>query len=171
MPGVIDYANSKAKSDWMDVFLCANCKFFLGNSSGLCFLAAIFGVHSALANMIPVSGALPVGRGDVGIPKLLRSRKSGQLLSYRDVLASPVSNFRYASQYEEADITVEENAPEDIRDLTLEILARVSGTGIDDAADDRLQEKFQQMMRPGHYSFGADSRIGRDFLRKYARLL
>ena len=171
MPGVVDYANSTAKSDWMDVFLCAHCRFFLGNSSGLSLLATVFGVPSALANLVPVSGALPIGRGDLGIPKTLRSRKTGHLLSYREVLESPVANFRYGSQYVEADIEVEENSPEDIRDLSNEMLAKLSGTASSDSSDERLQERFQRMMRPGHYSFGADSRIGRDFLRKYAELL
>jgi len=34
IPGVVDYARSSSKSDWMDLFLCARCRFFLGNTSG-----------------------------------------------------------------------------------------------------------------------------------------
>lgn len=174
MRGVIDYANSSAKSDWMDVFLCANCRFFLGNSSGLYLLATVFGVHAVLANLIPVSSALPVGSGDLGIPKILRSRKSGQLLTYREILGTPIGNFRYASQYEAECITVEENSPEDIRDLTIEMLDEITTAESRDAKDGRdeqLQQQFKGMIVPGHYSFGANSRIGREFLRKYARLL
>jgi hypothetical protein len=70
MKGLIDYAHSPLKSEWLDVFLCGNCLFFLGNSSGLFLLSGVFGVPSALANLIPVSSCLSVGPRDIGIPKI-----------------------------------------------------------------------------------------------------
>ena len=169
--GVIDYANSPFKSDSMDVFLCANCRFFLGNSSGLYLLASIFGVHTALANLIPVSASLPVSRGDLGIHKILRSRKTGQLLNYREILGSPVGNFRFTSQYEGHGILLEDNSAEDIRDLAVEMLTRINSTVEYSEYDEELQNKVQRLMKPGHYSYGADSRIGRDFLRKYSEII
>ena len=170
-PGVIDYANSDKKSSQMDIFLCANCRFFLGNSSGLYLASTIFGVQSALANLIPISGALPVGPDDLGIPKMLRSRKSGELLLYREAMQIAVANFRFGWQYESEGIEVEENSPEDIRDMAIEMMDRLSGKMVYDATDEQLQQKFRELMKPGHYSFGARSRIGRDFLRKNAQLI
>ena len=167
----IDYANSPQKSEWMDIFLAANCHFFLGNSSGLFFLSMVFGRRSALANMVPMSCSLPVGPGDLGIPKLLRSRESGELIMFRSILQSPVSNFRFSWQYEQAGIDVEENSPEDIRDLAVEMLDSLAGEPEREAADEQLQEQFHGLFRPGHYSYGAGSRIGRDFLREHGRLL
>jgi len=171
MRGVIDYANSDQKSSFMDVFLCANCRFFLGNSSGLYLVSMIFGVPCALVNLIPISGALPVGRHDLGIPKILRSEENGELLPYRDILRTPVANFRFSWQYEGQGILVEENSEEDIRDLVLEALERLAGKCIYDCKDEELQGKFVGLMRPGHYSFGADSRLGQVFLRKYSHLI
>ncbi len=171
MKGVIDYANSGNKSGSMDIFLCANCRFFLGNSSGLYLASTIFGVPSALANLIPISAALPVGHNDLGIPKMLRSKETGELLHYGEILQTAVANFRFAWQYEKAGISVEENSPEDIRNLSLEMLDRLLGQDISDREEEKLQDKFHQLMRPGHYSFGAHSRLGREFLRKYSRLI
>lgn len=168
---VIDYAHSPFKSDWMDVFLCANCHFFLGNSSGLYLLSSVFGKRSALANLMPMSGAMPVGFNDIGIPKLLRNRKTGQLLGYDELLKSEIANFRFTSQYEAHDVLVEDNSPEDIRELAVEMLQSVDGTIAYEKDDELNQGRFQALMRPGHYSYGAASRIGRDFLKKYSHLL
>jgi putative glycosyltransferase (TIGR04372 family) len=170
MTRVVDYAHSEEKSDWMDVFLCASCYFFLGNSSGLYLVATIFGRPSALANLIPVSSALPFGFGDIGIPKLIR-RSDGSLISFSEILSSGMGNFRFPSDYNSAGLTVESNSAEDIRGLAGEMLDRLSGTLRYTPADEMQQAQFRSMLAPGHYSYGAASRIGRDFLRANAALL
>lgn len=171
MKGVIDYAHSPLKSDWMDVFLCANCLFFLGNSSGLQLLSSVFGVPSALANVIPISCSLPIMPDDIGIPKILKRRASGKTLKYSDIMASPLGNCRFAERYAEEGILVEDNTLEDIQDLALEMLERCRGKVAYTLEDEVLQKHFQSLFRKGHYSFGADSRIGRGFLRRNADLI
>ena len=81
MPGVIDYAHSPLRCDWMDVFLCARVRFMLGSASGMCVLASTFGVPCAVANQSLPTVALPYGTADLFIPKLLRSVPSGSLNS------------------------------------------------------------------------------------------
>jgi len=171
MKGVIDYAHSPVRSESMDVFLCASCKFFLGNSSGLHLLSSVFGVSSALANLVPISTSLPFFPGDIGIPKLLRRVDTGEALKFSEILGSPVGNYRFSEQYVKDGIAVEENSPEDIRELALEMLERRIGTPTYTPEDEFLQQRFRSLFREGHYSFGADSRIGRDFLRKYANII
>jgi putative glycosyltransferase (TIGR04372 family) len=170
MDGVIDYAHSEHRSDWMDVFLCASCVFFLGNSSGPYLISSIFGVPVALANLAPLGVVLPFGKRDIGIPKLLRA-VGGGLLSFREALESPVSNARFAAQYRELGIEVVDNTPEDIASLALEQLGRVFGSIEYTAKDEELQNCFKSLMKESHYTFGSTSRIGRDFLRSYAHLL
>ena len=64
-----------------------------------------------------------------------------------------------------------ESAPEDIRDLALEMVERLEpGAGKRSNLEDRLQERFAALMRPGHFSYGGVSRVGRDFLTKYESL-
>ena len=171
MEHVIDYAHLDIKSDWMDIFLCASCTFFLGSNSGLYGVASVFGVPAAVANQAPMSVVLPYGPRDVGIPKLVWSCKEDRYLSFKEVLDSPIGNFRFMHLYTEAGIRVVENSPEDIRDLALEMLEITEGTVTYTAEDERLQERFKLLLRPGHYSYGAISRVGRDFLRKYMWLL
>ncbi len=171
LPGVVDYAHSPLKSDWLDVFLCASARFFIGSTSGLHFVSGAFGVPAAEANLTPISAALPLLPGSIGIPKLVRSLREGRLLAFREVLDSPAAAFRRTEEYARAGLILEENSPEDIRDLALELLDRIEGRAQYDSEDERRQALFQGILRPGHYSYGAASRVGRDFLRKHAPLL
>ena len=171
MQNAVDYAHSPLRADWMDLFLFARCRFFLGNSSGPFLAASAFGVPVALANQAPVSVVLPCGKKDIGIPKLIWSLKEQRLLTFPEILGTPIGDMRFSPDYERAGIKVIDNTPEDIRDLALEQLDRVEGRLTYDPVDEALQAKFKALMKPGHYSYGSDSRVGRAFLKKHAALL
>ena len=168
---IIDYAHRSAKSDWMDIFLCASCRFLLGSASGLGNLATVFGVPVAIANQSPLSVIFPFGPRDIGISKMVWSRDEKRLLTFQEILDSPIANFRYASLYEKEGVSLIDNSPDEIRDLALEMLNRVEGKAVCTAEDEVLQQRFKSMFKPGHYSHGAISQAGRDFLRKYSYLL
>jgi putative glycosyltransferase (TIGR04372 family) len=171
MKNVIDYALHPLRSDWMDVFLCATCKFVLASSSGLCNVANVFGVPSAVANHAPLSVVYGLGAFDLGIPKFFWSNPEDRCLTFPELLNSPAGNFRYQYLYDEADIRVEENNPDDIRALALEMNDIVEGKAVYTEEDERLQSQFRSLFRDGHYTYGAGGRIGRDFLRKYQAML
>jgi len=166
--GVIDYAHSPLRADWMDIFLCARCEFFLGNSSGIAFVATTFGRPTAAANLIPFSGAYPYAPADLGIPKLLR--KDGRLLTFAEILGSDIADFRYAGLYAQRGIEPVENSADEVRDLALEMLERRRGRWRDSAEDERRQARFRALFRPGHFSYGSAGRVGAEFLRKYEHL-
>jgi len=168
---VIDYAHLNDKSDWMDVFLCGACKFFLGSASGLAAVSGVFGVPSAIANQAPVSVVLPFLPFDIGIPKLLYSKRERRYLKFSEILNSPIGNFRYDSLYKDCDVCVVNNTPEVIEALAVEMLDMINGVIVYTAEDNELQERFKSLMNENHYSYGSLARVGRNFLRKYSFLL
>lgn len=171
MEKVVDYAHCDVRSDWMDVFLCAGCRFFLGSPSGLSEVASVFGRSCGMANQAPLSTLLKFGPNDVAIPKLLWSEESNRYLSFREIFDSEIANFRFTSLYQLHGIRLVENSPEEVRDLALEMHQASVGRAVYTAADEDLQRRFKALMRPGHYSYGGVTRVGRDFLRKYEYLL
>jgi putative glycosyltransferase (TIGR04372 family) len=171
MEGVIDYAHSAVRSDWLDVFLCAECKFFLAGSSGLLFVANLFGKPCAPANQAPLSSVLAFSAQDVAIPKLLWSEREERYLTFAEAFRSEVSSFRYSHLYQQQSIRTVENTAEDVRDLALEMLERAEGRAVYTTKDEEAQQRFKALMRPGHYGYGGVNRVGRDFLRKYEHLM
>jgi putative glycosyltransferase (TIGR04372 family) len=170
-PNVVDYAHHAERAPWLDVFLVARARFFLGTSSGLLGVAAAFGVPAGLTNQAPMSVVLPIGDADVGIPKLTWDDEHGRILTFPEILGSPAGNFRFQELYTQAGLRPLENAPEDIADLTREMLQRTAGDFEVKPEDEVLQQAFKDLLAPGHYSHGAMSRVGRDFLRRYRHLL
>ncbi len=170
MKGVIDYAHHPLRSARMDILLCARARFFLGNTSGLTLVSSVFGVPSALANLVPLS-VLAFLPSDIGIPKLVRSTKDNRILSFSEILGTAIGDYRYTRLYVEAGLEVIENTPEDIRELAVEMIERINGQYIPDAGEEVRQARFMALLRPGHYAFGSAARVGSDFLRRYANLL
>jgi len=171
MPRVIDYACSPAKSEQMDVFLCARSRFLLGTSSGLSMLASVFGVPCAITNNAPMGVTLLYAPRDIGIPKLVRSRREDRIWTFAEALSSPSSNYRFADQFEIDGLELVENSPEEILELSREMLERVEGRWAATPDDEELQKSFHSLFRPGHYTYGSLARCGRDFLRRHQNLL
>ena len=171
MEHVIDYVHLPIRSDWMDIFLAASCRFFFGCASGLCCVPHVFGKPSVTVNNAPLSCVLPFGPNDIGIPKLVWSTREARYLSFREMFSTPVGNYRYGEAFHRAGLRVVDNMPEDIKEAVTEMLDRVEGKAVYTEYDEELQKRFKSLMNSTHTSYGASSRIGRDFIRKYSSFL
>ena len=171
MNRVIDYVHSNERSERMDIFLCASCKFFIGCSSGLSAVAHIFGVPVISTNCAPMSVVIGYRSDDLSIPKLIWSQKEQRLLRFKEVFDSNISNFRFDNLYSEANVKVVDSTPEDIRAITVEMMDYLAGKITYTSEDEQLQERYKSLMNPSHFSYGTVSRLGRDFLRKYQHFL
>jgi putative glycosyltransferase (TIGR04372 family) len=168
--GLVNYPDTPFKSDWMDLFLCNQARFFLGNTSGLKLVATISGVPCAAANIAPyeaIYGFLP---SDISIPKLLRF-KDGTTPRFEEIFDSDLSKCHWAWRFEEAGITFIENTPEEIAELASEMLDVLDRNPHRTPEDEALQHAFRALMKPWHYTFGTRSRIGKVFLRDNAHLI
>lgn len=168
MSQVIDYAHTKAKSDWMDVFLSTSCRLFLGSASGLITVPWVFGIPCAMTNAWPLSGR-PASNQDLFIPKLAWSEVENRYLTFEEALA-PRFFFNLNSKLLYSwGIKVVDNTPEEINDLVLEMLDRLDGKVQYTEEDEILQQEFNSLPTPyGPSAF--NSRMGRSFLQKYYNL-
>ena len=168
-PGIIDYAIHN-RSDFADIFLGANCKFFLGDTGGLFGPAAIFGVPFAAVNLTPLRIAPRTSR-DLFIPKKYRYSDNRKFLTIREIVDIGAHDWGRTEHYTKAGIDVVENTSEEILDLVVEMNERLDGTWIEYDSDNELQLVYRSMFPDNHPIIGHPSRIGTRFLRKNLWLL
>lgn len=162
-PGLFDYAHSNMKSEEMDVFLCASCRFFIGTNSGLGLVPAIFGAPCALTNWIPIAQPQWYKR-DRFLPKSIWSKSEQRFLSLREQFDSGIAGQEFLRFFEEHDLEVTDNSEDEILDIVLELLSETSGKTYLDADDCKLAEAYQNFVKfSGGYNGARPARI---FLRK-----
>ena len=176
MPNVIDYAHSQAKSDWMDIFLCAQCRFFIGTSSGMCVVASSFGVPLAMTNLLPGYGVYHFTSRDLFIPRLCFSEEKGRYLSFQELLSPPVSTATIQSHFDKAKVRIVANEAEEIKALVEEMLEKAAGSLRYREEDEALQKNFRAITSNcgklyGDLNLVSHGCIGREFLRRHADLL
>lgn len=167
IPQVIDYANSEVRRDWMDVFLWASCRFFIGTQSGPAFVPPTFGVPCVATNWNFLYRRW-FGQ-DLFILKVLWSQREQRYLSFKEALTSSVGVAESLDYLASQGITVVDNTPEDIKDVVVEMMDRLDGKLEYSQQDKELQERFDEVWISNAYK--ANARIGRAFLRKWAHLL
>ena len=168
--GLIDYANSPFKSDFMDVFLCSESLFFLGSNSGIFEVSIGFGTPVAITNMSPLT-SFPRGRHDLSIPMMHSKYGQNDLLSFSEIMNSDISHYREANHFKKAEIKLIPNSKEEILELAIEQFQKVTNSFIQDKDNRLLQKKYKDLFKPGHYGFGYASQIGEKFLKRYSYLL
>lgn len=169
-PRIIDYA-TKYRTDFMDIYLCSKCYFFISPGIGLDAVPALFRRPILYANFIPFEQIHSWGSNYLFIPKKLRLTSEKRFMTFREILESGAGKFGRTEQYEQAGIKVVENTPEEIRNVTIEMDERLKGTWQTTEEDEELQQRFWSLFKSSKFHGVIRSRIGRDFLRQNKELL
>jgi putative glycosyltransferase (TIGR04372 family) len=166
--GVFDYAHSSCRSDWMDIFLFAEAAFMIGTQSGPQIVSSLFGTQNVDVNWAPPA-VRPFNRNCVFIPKLLRDRRTGRLLSLREQISEPLGFIEETEQLKNLGLEAVDNSPDEIVEVVEEMMDRVEGRWRSCEQDNRLQARYDDVCLSAGGYLGAP--VGRQFLRKYAPVL
>jgi putative glycosyltransferase (TIGR04372 family) len=162
---IIDYA-ANGRSDFLDIFLGANCRFFLGTYAGIMAVPMIFRRPVVAVNLIPLT--LPTrGRDDMLLPKKLWWREKRRFMTFREMLDC---GFLRSQEYAAQGIEIIDNTPEEIRSVAIEADERLKGTWRASEEDEELQARFRALFTNSHVR-GRPSRLGTAFLRENIELL
>jgi putative glycosyltransferase (TIGR04372 family) len=173
MPGVFDYASNGMRTDFLDVYLSANCEIFISTVLGLDSIPEIFRVPRVLTNYIPIANFGKYGPQDLIIPKQYWIDREARFMSFSEIVASKnaLGSCTSSYEYQRAGLKLVENTPQEITLATQEVLARKNGNWQTTNESKLLQQKFwslyDQLLPPGIKSRVSDHKplIGTEFLR------
>ncbi len=166
---IIDYATNY-RSDFGDIYLLGNCKFYFGNDCGPICVSYAFNKPLALTDVIPISH-MPLGKNDLFIPKKIWSQKEGRVLTFKEMIDRGIYDYGKAEDYQKAGLSVINNTPQEVLDLVKEINQRLDGTWQPGKEDEELQKKFKSLFPADSPCAKIPSRIGAQFLRDNQELL
>jgi len=172
-PGIMDYAMSPFRTDFMDIFLLGHCAFYFGSDSGVCNVAEIFRRPVVFVNF-PVVGAALTWNPMPFIMKKQWSIAKGRYLTLKEIFQGGSALFMESALYEQAGIRLEENTAEEMLALAVEADERLKGTRTGSGADEARQELFWSIFKrhASPYLHGVyRALIGAAFLRDYPGFL
>ena len=118
---LIDYPYSIHQSDFMDIFLMVNCEFVISSGfSGLTDVAAISDTPMLVVN-IGEFGYAPFAKNCLYIPKKYKYLNTDNFLHFKDAL----NLGEFWQNPTDHGLELEENSPEDILEVTQEMLERM----------------------------------------------
>ncbi|MEO5374088.1 MAG: tetratricopeptide repeat protein [Alphaproteobacteria bacterium] len=169
-PNIIDYA-TVGRSEFLDIWLCANCAFFIGNTSGICIVPMMFRKPILFVDFAPLEFLHSWHPDYLNLPKKLWLRRENRFMTFREVIESGAGRFQRSDQYVKADIDIRPCSPEEITAAVLELHDRVTGVWQTTEEDEDLQRRFRALFKPSSLQQRVLARVSADFLRRNRDLL
>jgi len=165
-PNIIDYAATDLRSDFLDIWLMANCSFCISTGTGLDEISRIFRKPAVYLNIVPFTNMVSYDNV-ISVPSILKWKENGEMLTLTQCLNH---DYYFVDEYFNAGIEIEKLKPSDICNTVLEKEARLNGTWQESNEDKLLQEEFwkifksHQNFQKYHGNIHPEARVGAHFL-------
>ncbi len=168
MDQVIDYAVATERAEELDIFFCAAAKFMFAATSGPLAVANVFGTPVLAVNQFP-PGSVPYSERDLFIHKRLNHRPTGKFLNAHEMVEPPLRLMLSPRYYEEHDINVVDNTPEELREAVEEMMQRMEGRFEMTEQDQGDLNRYREMNDPS--GIPTQSMPATSFLRRHHHLV
>jgi putative glycosyltransferase (TIGR04372 family) len=170
-PKILDYANSKYRSDFLDIFLFANSTFSVGSEAGIITTTFAYRVPYCSVNIAAIEWLQAWHENNLIILKKYWLKEEKRFMTFKEIYATGAGRFLRTEQYEQLGIELIENTPEEIMDVSMEMHKRLNGTWETNDEDETLQRLFWELFPKSDLHGEIYARIGTDFLRQNRALL
>jgi putative glycosyltransferase (TIGR04372 family) len=167
----IEYSHRGLRTELLDIYMGANCAFFISSDTGIDAISAAFRRPIVYVNYSSLIYTPVLCSNSVIIFKKLWLKKERRFMSYRQILESGVGRLSRTQEFDEHGIEHIENTSEEILDATIEMHERLKGTWQATVEDEELQSRFRSAFPKSRLYGEIRARIGAKFLRDNHELL
>ena len=143
-PKIIDYANSSLRSDFMDIYLGANCSFCVATNYGFDALPNIFGRPIVMLGQ-PLGDLRTNNENFLLMTKHHIYKKEKRRLTLSEIFSFGLA-FAYDSKiFQDKGVDLVDNTPQEIKDLAVEMAEYVESNKKLNNSDEELQKTFKEL--------------------------
>lgn len=170
---VVDYANSENRSDFLDIWLMANCFFCISNGTGLDEVSRIFRKPAVYVDYLPFNVLVTYDQC-ITVPKHLIWKDTNKPLNLSEHL---IYDYGRSETYDKAGILIRDLSPKEKKQAVLEMEKRLNGTWRSTNLDENLNNRFRGLLKSHktfhkyHGEIHPESRVGAHFLRNNSEWL
>ena len=166
-PAIFDYSRSGNRSELLDIYLSAQCRFFLSCGTGLdAITSCCFRRPVLYVNFIPPICGPIMKPGSIFIPKKYWHTKEERYLNLSELLSTGIGRLLTPSALNPHDTIVLDDTPEEILAAAKEMKARLDGTWIETPEDKERQKLFWSHYLKASPSYKCVGLIGTEFLKE-----
>ena len=142
-PKFIDYS-SKYRTDFLDVFLAYKCKLCITTGTGWDSLPAfVFRKPVIFTNFTPVGNMTTYSKNFMFSIKIHYDRVKNKKMNLKEISENPVAYASSSEIFESSNIELIENNPEELKDLTLEMIDKLENNFVISDKDLENQNNFR----------------------------
>ena len=179
-PKIIDYSNNGMRSELLDFYLGANCKFAISTGSGWDDIPVIFQRPLLLANLFDFLAEANLRRTALIYPKKFISKQTKQPLTLRQLIEFSIPNsnlFKNLPIDSQDRLRVDDLSSEELVEAVTEMAQRVEGTFVETPEQKEMQAKLKHVLSthpklqpsPNYYPIRAQ--FASCFLSRYPNFL
>ena len=145
---IIDYAKSEFRSDFLDIWLSANCYFSLMTPTGLGDVVSVFRRPLAIVNALPLGHInTSLCPNSIWLPKKNIWIANNQHLTLKEQIKSGVIGLKKTNEYQNSGVKIIDNSPQEITDTVLELEEKLTDKWKPHSKDKENQNKFWEILQ------------------------
>lgn len=170
---IIDYDRRGFRTELLDIYLSANCKYTIGASDtgGLAVAGWNFRKPMININFSSIEHLVPWLPSWLFCFRKYWLKDEKRFMKIKEMINSGAGSFYSYKQYEKKGIELINNSKQQIMDVVNEMELRLAGNWQDNDDDKQLQNRFWSHFKSSKYHGIVRSRIGANFLRENKDLL